>query len=643
MSQKKLETLVVTLEAEVAKYKRELAGARKTSKKFVKDTKKDVSDLRGVFAALGAGYAVKEIIDKTAKQEQAFAQLEQGIISTDNAVGISAKNLAKYASDLQGVSTFGDEDIIQAMSQLVTFTNITGEEFKRTTAAALDLSTRMDGDLKGSVVQLGKALNDPVANLSALSKSGIQFSEDQKDLIKTLVESGRQAEAQRVILSELERQFGGSAKAARETFGGAITGLNNAFGDLLESDTGLNAARISIEDLTTTLSDPQVKAGVQELTGAIIGGFAGAASMISTVTNAIHFLAEEFAAWISGPAFGDIPRIEDALDDVNKKIEEMNRLNEKGRSNGGNSTKLRQLEAQKRTLEDMLARSREFEQSRIWTNTGPDIDISGGGNKPGAPVAPVTPSPIEPPGVSAEPPDLDFFEKWAARYEEIAKAPAQVIENAWIDSLDNVTASMSYMLANAIIQGENLRDVFGQVALMLGTQLLGSLIQVGAQMAINKLFAKTSQTEDVASAYIAGPAIASAYAPAAAMVSLATLGANAIPASAAITSTTGLAETMAVVGMAHDGITDIPEEGTWILNKGERVMSKDTNQDFKRYMRNNGGGAQVTNVFQISAGVAGTVRAEIAKTIPQINKLTLASVEQALRSGGSISRAAGVR
>ena len=85
------------------------------------------------------------------------------------------------ATNLQNKTLFGDEVILKdATAQLLTFTNITGENFGRTQEAALDLATRLDGDLKSASIQLGKALNDPVANLSALSRSGIQFSEDQK-------------------------------------------------------------------------------------------------------------------------------------------------------------------------------------------------------------------------------------------------------------------------------------------------------------------------------------------------------------------------------------------------------------------------------------------------------------------------------
>jgi len=169
------------------------------------------------------------------KQAQGLAQVETAVRSTGMAAGFSVDELAKKAADLQKNSIFGDEQIMKEMTaNLLTFTNIAGQEFDRTQQAAIDLATRMGTDLKSATIQLGKALNDPVANLSALSRSGIQFSEDQKEVIKSMAESGRMADAQRVILSELERQFGGAGAAAAAAGLGPMRQLSNSIGDLTE-------------------------------------------------------------------------------------------------------------------------------------------------------------------------------------------------------------------------------------------------------------------------------------------------------------------------------------------------------------------------------------------------------------------------
>lgn len=46
---------------------------------------------------------------------------------------------------------------------------------------------------------------------------------------------------------------------------------------------------------------------------------------------------------------------------------------------------------------------------------------------------------------------------------------------------------------------------------------------------------------------------------------------------------------VALSGMAHDGIDNIPKEGTWLLDKGERVVDSRTNSDLKDYLAKGGG------------------------------------------------------
>jgi hypothetical protein len=65
-------------------------------------------------------------------------------------------------------------------------------------------------------------LNDPVKGLTALGRVGIQFTAQQKEQIKALTESGDLLGAQKIILAELQSQFGGSAQAYAQTFAGQI-------------------------------------------------------------------------------------------------------------------------------------------------------------------------------------------------------------------------------------------------------------------------------------------------------------------------------------------------------------------------------------------------------------------------------------
>jgi hypothetical protein len=243
--------------------------------------KSALGGLKTALGALGIAFGISQIksfvtgsVDLFRIQEKAVAQVQAGLLSTGNQVGFTLDELKKKAIALQNETLFGDEEILQSVTaQLLTFTNIAGEQFDRTQQAALDLATRLDGDLKSASIQLGKALNDPVKGLSALAKSGIQFSSDQKEMIKTLTEAGKITEAQTLILDELEKQYGGSAAAAAEADGG-ITQLSNAFNDAREVlggliMEGLKPTIMSLKDFFANLDEKKIRAFVNTL-GTII-------------------------------------------------------------------------------------------------------------------------------------------------------------------------------------------------------------------------------------------------------------------------------------------------------------------------------------------------------------------------------------
>lgn len=188
--------------------------------------------LAGTGAAItGAmGLAVKAAADS----ENATAQLNAVLKSTKGIAGVTADEVLNLSSALQKLSPFEDEAITGAQSMLLTFTKIGKEIFPDATQTVLDMSTALGQDLKSSSIQLGKALNDPINGVNALRRVGVAFTDEQQDLIKRLVESGKTLEAQKLILAELSTEFSGSAKAQAETFGGQITVLKNQVGDLME-------------------------------------------------------------------------------------------------------------------------------------------------------------------------------------------------------------------------------------------------------------------------------------------------------------------------------------------------------------------------------------------------------------------------
>ena len=214
--------------------------------KGLSGAQKKVGKLGGLLSGLGGKIAVafggaalaRGAFSAFAEQEKAVAKLGAVIKATGGAAGFTSKEMQEMASELQQVTTFGDESVISMQTVLATFKNVKGDEFKRASAAILDMSSVLDQDAKQGAIQLGKALNDPIKGVAALNRVGVQFTESQKKQIKTLQESGDIMGAQGVILKELEGQFGGAAEAAANTVPGALTQMGNAFGDLGENIVG---------------------------------------------------------------------------------------------------------------------------------------------------------------------------------------------------------------------------------------------------------------------------------------------------------------------------------------------------------------------------------------------------------------------
>jgi phage-related protein len=196
-----------------------------------------------------------EVIDK---------QLDAVLKSTAGAAGMSKEAITGLANELGGLTMFEDDAIVSAQSMLLTFTSIGKEVFPAATETVLNMSQALGQDLKSSAMQLGKALNAPVDGIAALQRVGVKFTESQKAAIEKMVEMGDIAGAQKIILAELETEFGGAAKAAGQTFSGQLTILKNNLGNVAETIGGalLPALTGMASGLVAALNSGEVQAAI---------------------------------------------------------------------------------------------------------------------------------------------------------------------------------------------------------------------------------------------------------------------------------------------------------------------------------------------------------------------------------------------
>lgn len=198
------------------------------------------------FAAVQGVQLFSGFIKDAAESERVSRLTAAAIKSTGGAAKLSADQVGDLATAISNKTGADDETIQSGENLLLTFTNIRNEVgkgndiFNQASSAVTDMAAALNGGevttqgVKAASIQLGKALNDPIKGVTALSKVGVSFTEDQKKQIKTLVDSGKTMEAQKIILGELNKEFGGAAQAA----GDPMTRLKTIAGNLSEEIGG---------------------------------------------------------------------------------------------------------------------------------------------------------------------------------------------------------------------------------------------------------------------------------------------------------------------------------------------------------------------------------------------------------------------
>ncbi|MFT9055099.1 MAG: phage tail tape measure protein [Ethanoligenens sp.] len=234
-------------------------------------------------------------INKAQDAQKANADLEQTLKSTGGASGMTMQSLDALTESMVKNTTFSDDEVKSGEGMLLTFTNIGKNVFPQATAALLDMSQKMGTAPKDAAVQLGKALNDPVNGITALTRVGVTFTDQQKSQIDAMVKTGNTAGAQKVILGELNKEFGGQAAAAADTYAGKQKQLQNTMEEMQETigtalmpmlSKLLQAAMPIIQTVAKFVTEhPQLTAAILAII-AVVGILIGGLSLLTTVTTA---------------------------------------------------------------------------------------------------------------------------------------------------------------------------------------------------------------------------------------------------------------------------------------------------------------------------------------------------------------------
>jgi hypothetical protein len=176
----------------------------------------------GVGAIFGGFEFLKGSMEAFDKFEESVTKVETALKSTGHAAGLTLGELEEKAKELSGQTLFSRATLMDAQSMLLTFTQIKGTVFNEAIPAIADFATRYKTDPVEAALQVGKALNDPEKGLHRLTRMGVVFSKQQEEQIKHFMAINDVASAQRVMLKELNTEFGGLAHAMTTTDEGKL-------------------------------------------------------------------------------------------------------------------------------------------------------------------------------------------------------------------------------------------------------------------------------------------------------------------------------------------------------------------------------------------------------------------------------------
>lgn len=214
--------------------------------------------------------------------------------------------LSAFADDQERLTGVTAEVNKQVQATLLTFGKIgatadeAGGAFDRATKAAIDLAAAGFGSAETNAVQLGKALQDPIKGITALARSGVTFTAQEKERIKTLVESNKMGEAQALILSAIETQVGGTAEATATS----SSKMSAAFGQVSDA---IGMALLPIFEALLPIAQmfgdwAEKNTGVLIALGVVFGVLAAAilAVNLAMYANPISLIILGFSALVAG-------------------------------------------------------------------------------------------------------------------------------------------------------------------------------------------------------------------------------------------------------------------------------------------------------------------------------------------------------
>ena len=299
--------LAVLITANAKQAQQEFGKLGSAAEKSGSRTTRALSGMQKGLVGLGVGAAALGSFKAFEESEKIARQTDAVIKSTGGSAQVTSKHISDLASEMSKLGGVDDELVQQGENMLLTFTKVRNEAgkgndvFDQATRAANDYAAATGTDVVNANKMLGKALNDPIKGLTALTRAGVSFTQQQKDQIRALVDAGDTLGAQKIILAEFNKEFGGSLEANATASGKAQVAIEN----MGESVGGALAPAMTVgADAVAGLADAfsalpsSMQTGIVGLTGvtaaAVIAG-----PKVAEVAGAMRGAAGTAKAWAS--------------------------------------------------------------------------------------------------------------------------------------------------------------------------------------------------------------------------------------------------------------------------------------------------------------------------------------------------------
>lgn len=285
-----------------------LIGAERATNSLISKllTTKINITLRGLrniaIAAIGAAYAIKKMFDPFISDQGATARLQSVIDRTGGVSGFNVSSIKYMASQLQSKTGFDDTEIIDAATILSTNTNVREGIFKQALESAIDLSVVLQQDLKTSILQISKALENPIEGMQALRRIGVFVSDDMENQIKKLILMGDLQGAQLLVLEKLRSK--------------GIAGAGEAFGKSLEGQFA--RIKASISDIFKAVGANIFTSNVLNYTEKLVQLIQMIPDYVNTISSGLSVLGQHIGQ--IGSYFGDLIGLASIFKDITDSI-----------------------------------------------------------------------------------------------------------------------------------------------------------------------------------------------------------------------------------------------------------------------------------------------------------------------------------